>query len=321
MSISVSVIIPNYNHAKFLEQRINSVLNQTYKEFEIIILDDSSTDNSRDIIEKYRNNKKVSSIIYNEKNSGSTFRQWKKGFELATGDLIWIAESDDYADDIFLEKHVNNFKYCNSIVLSYCYSFLVNDRNEILPIIRNTDRIRDNSPIIIDGKDFILKNMIYGNTIYNASAVVFKRNILNHVDENYINYRFCGDWFFWNEILYLGKIAIVYQKMNYFRQHQNKISPRAEKEGLCFSEGLDVFLNIMNKMNIAKLKQCEFAGYFYYRILTSKKLDDNIKISVWNLWKLHYKHPFFYILLQIFKHFPSFCEKLIKSIYNNIRTI
>ena len=74
----VSVIIPNYNHARYLDERIQSVLNQTYQNFEVIILDDKSTDNSREVIEKYRAHPKIVHIIYNEINSGSTFRQWEK---------------------------------------------------------------------------------------------------------------------------------------------------------------------------------------------------------------------------------------------------
>ena len=100
--MNVSVIIPNYCHARFLNQRIDSVLNQTYSDYEVIILDDCSTDNSREIIESYRNHPKISHIVYNEKNSGSTFIQWEKGFELARGEYIWIAESDYVARSTFL---------------------------------------------------------------------------------------------------------------------------------------------------------------------------------------------------------------------------
>lgn len=77
--LKVSVIVPNYNHALFLEQRIESILNQTFQDFEVIILDDCSTDNSKKIIEKYRTHPKVSKIIYNDVNSGNTFKQWNTG--------------------------------------------------------------------------------------------------------------------------------------------------------------------------------------------------------------------------------------------------
>ena len=96
--MKVSIIVPNYNHEKYLDERIQSILNQTYQDFEIIILDDCSTDNSKFVIEKFRNNEHVSHIVYNEQNSGSTFKQWERGFELAKGELIWIAESDDSCD-------------------------------------------------------------------------------------------------------------------------------------------------------------------------------------------------------------------------------
>lgn len=74
----VSIIIPNYNHARFLDERMTSVLEQTYQHIEVIILDGCSTDNSREVIEKYRSNPKVRKIVFNDTNSGSPFRQWKK---------------------------------------------------------------------------------------------------------------------------------------------------------------------------------------------------------------------------------------------------
>jgi glycosyltransferase involved in cell wall biosynthesis len=104
----VSVIIPNYNHAAYLNERIDSVLNQTFRDFEVILLDDCSTDNSREIIESYRGHEKISQIEYNEVNSGSTFIQWKKGLDLAQGDWIWIAESDDVASNEFLSNAIEN---------------------------------------------------------------------------------------------------------------------------------------------------------------------------------------------------------------------
>lgn len=106
----VSVIIPNFNHEKYLDERIQSVLNQTYTDFEVIILDDVSKDNSKEVIEKYRSNPHVSNIVYNTENSGSTFKQWAKGFNLAKGGLIWIAESDDSCSPKLLEKLVNEFE-------------------------------------------------------------------------------------------------------------------------------------------------------------------------------------------------------------------
>ena len=105
----VSIIIPNYNHARFLDERMTSVLEQTYQHIEVIILDDCSTDNSREVIEKYRSNPKVSKIVFNDTNSGSPFKQWYKGFQLCKGEIVWIAESDDSCEPTFLESLVPCF--------------------------------------------------------------------------------------------------------------------------------------------------------------------------------------------------------------------
>ena len=95
---TVSVIIPNYNHAPYLRQRIDSVLKQDYQDFEVILLDDCSKDDSRQVLDSYRNHPKVSHVVYNEQNTGNTFIQWERGVNLAQGRYIWIAESDDVAE-------------------------------------------------------------------------------------------------------------------------------------------------------------------------------------------------------------------------------
>ena len=102
----VSIIVPNYNHGAYLRKRIDSVLNQTFQDFELILLDDCSTDNSVDILESYNTEARISHIEINKKNPGKPFQQWVRGIELAKGKYIWIAESDDYADNDFLEKTV-----------------------------------------------------------------------------------------------------------------------------------------------------------------------------------------------------------------------
>src|SRR3984957_7238976 len=99
----VSVVIPSYNHARFLRRRVDSVLQQTYQDFELILLDDCSCDNSREILSAYTGDPRAR-MEFNAVNSGSTFKQWNKGVRLARGEYVWIAESDDYSDTRFLER-------------------------------------------------------------------------------------------------------------------------------------------------------------------------------------------------------------------------
>src|SRR5688572_4442057 len=114
----VSVIIPNYNHAEYLRNRIDSVLNQTFQDIEVILLDDYSADRSLEILREYSDHPKVSHIVANDANSGSTFRQWEKGIDLAIGDWVWIAESDDWCETTFLESVLEYID--GSTVISCC---------------------------------------------------------------------------------------------------------------------------------------------------------------------------------------------------------
>ena len=115
----VSVIVPNYNHQAYLKERIDTILQQTYQDFELIILDDCSTDNSVNIIESYRDNEHVTHIVLNEQNTGSTFLQWDKGVSLAQGEYIWIAESDDAAHPQFLSTLVEQLEKHPEAVVAY----------------------------------------------------------------------------------------------------------------------------------------------------------------------------------------------------------
>jgi glycosyltransferase involved in cell wall biosynthesis len=218
----VTVIIPNYNHERYLQLRIDSVLNQTYRDFEVIILDDCSTDNSKDIIEKYRSNEKISAIVYNEKNSGSTFHQWKKGLELAKGEYIWIAESDDFADATLLEVLVKPFSIYPDLVISYCRSYSVDDDSKVKGLTLwadHLDNVRWTKDYVVTG-DIEVKNYLkYRNTIPNASSVVFKKpKEIDRVLKT--NLRFTGDWFFWKNLLKKnGRIYYCHVPLNYFRSH------------------------------------------------------------------------------------------------------
>src|ERR1700733_1271978 len=126
----VSVIVPNYNHARYLPKRIESILRQTFQDFELILLDDCSTDESRAILQEYAADPRVR-LEFNEVNSGSTFKQWNKGARLARGKYVWLAESDDYADERLLEKLIAPLEQDPSAVLCYCRSWRVSDDGEL----------------------------------------------------------------------------------------------------------------------------------------------------------------------------------------------
>src|SRR5574337_610889 len=196
----VSVIVPSYNHAAFLEQRPESIYNQSFRDFEVIILDDCSKDNSREIIEKYRSHPNTAHIIFNEKNSASTFVQWEKGVSLAKGKFIWIAESDDYCELNFLEVAVSHLS--DEYDLFYAKTTRVDETGNLM---QNQYRwYEDISPtrwkhdFENDAKAEVRDVLFKKCVINNASAVVFRKEprILEYLAE-IRGMRYAGDWFFW----------------------------------------------------------------------------------------------------------------------------
>jgi len=274
---TVSVIIPNYNHAAYLLQRIDSILMQSYQDFELIILDDCSKDDSRKIIETFRSHVKVSHIVYNEENSGSTFKQWEKGIALAAGELIWIAESDDWCEQNLLEELINGIEKDKECVISYCQSYCIYDTN-IINWVSQHPYLSE----VIEGHTFIQRYMLMNNSIFNASMVLWKKEYYQNVSKEFLNYKFCGDWLFWVELARQGHVHISGKTLNYFRKHENDVSGKASKNGQEIMETLN-FLNIIytekliNDQNYNKALKSLFRRYWGQKLNFDSDLSGKIK--------------------------------------------
>jgi glycosyltransferase involved in cell wall biosynthesis len=230
----VSVIVPNYNHASFLDERMRSILNQTYPEYEIIILDDKSDDDSLSVINKYRDNPHVSAVVCNERNSGSPFVQWHKGMDLAKGDLIWIAESDDSCARDLLSLLVDKFQKDDKCVLAFCRSALMNSAGICTGGHKNQQDLPGD--FHMDGRSFIIKYLRWRNVVVNASSAVFRKDIAMVVDRRYASYKGVGDWLFWIELSERGNVAFVDSQKNFFRQHDSNTTFRLASNGKAAEE-------------------------------------------------------------------------------------
>ena len=249
----VSVIIPNYNHARFLEKRIKSVLDQTYQDFEVIYLDDASTDNSDQVFAKFASDKRVQAM-YNESNSGSPFKQWNKGIRYSQGDYIWIAESDDYADKRLLAELVDRLDNNPTVGLAYCQSWVVDEYDNTTYTSKEwidfSDKKRWNNDFIDVGNE-CGRHLLFENTIPNASAVLIRRTIYEkagYVDESM---RLCGDWMLWVKMLLISDIAFVAEPLNYYRAHSQTVRNEANSNGLSVEEIYQVVRYILDNYNFA----------------------------------------------------------------------
>lgn len=219
----VSVVVPNYNHGAYLVRRIESILEQTFDNIEVIILDDCSDDNSIDIIKKYASHPKVSQVRLNDENSGSPFRQWKRGVDLAKGKLVWIAESDDTCSKEFLHTLVQYFKN-DDIVLAYSNCNIIDENDEVIMTSNNWVEAFRSEKWKRDHVEFgmeLLKNyQRYRNVISNASGVLFRKNVWDRL-EIPSGFRYTGDWFIWNSICAEGKVAYCASSLNNWRTHED----------------------------------------------------------------------------------------------------
>lgn len=252
----VSIILPNYNHSLYLPLRIDSILNQTFPDYELIILDDFSTDNSRDIIERYRNHPRVTSIIYNEKNSGSTFFQWEKGIQLAKGKYIWIAESDDFSDNNFLSKIIQGLESKQGVGLAFCASNITDKDNNVTSRNYNYDeRINQllSENFVMSGKEFCEQYLFFTCVIVNASSVVFEKKLYNQVSQDFKTYKVSGDWRMWVDICYDTNIFYLNESLNYFRYHTNNV--RTNKVSLMNEEAMFNYMASCKKTSSKTVQQ------------------------------------------------------------------
>ena len=246
----VSVVVPNYNHARFIRQRIESVLGQTYRDFEVILLDDCSTDESRSIISEYAADSRVR-IEFNEKNSGSTFKQWNKGVRLAKGEYVWIAESDDYADKNLLERLVAALDAEPSIAFAYCRSWRVSEENHLDGFADSyLERPRWTVDYCVDGREECRNFFVVYNTIPNASAAVFRKaayELVGGADESLL---LCGDWKLWAAMALTGNVAYVSEPLNYFRFHDASVRSQGLKARVHVAESLRVIRWILGRITL-----------------------------------------------------------------------
>lgn len=277
----VSVIIPNYCHAPYLRQRIDSVLAQSYPDFEVVLLDDCSTDGSREVIERYRNHPRIKQIVYNERNGGSAFAQWRKGFALTQGEYIWIAESDDYADPAFLERCVAELDADPACVLAHTLSRTVDSEGRPFGKVRHAGR-----PVRrMDGRRFVLRHLLRRNELYNASMAVFRRSALPAAGE-YEEFRYAGDWYFWMLVALQGRVSTVFEPLNAFRRHDAATTTQGERTGGLYEEVLQILPAIFSRMRTAAPVRWALEGKQLCRLHRARRRSGRNEAyeRLWSRW-------------------------------------
>lgn len=240
-SKKVSVVVPNYNYGKYIKKRIRSILKQTYPIYELIVLDDASTDGSAEMLKsvvldlKLKNPEMRVRFVGSKDNSGKAMAQWKKGFELAEGDFVWIAEADDLCSRRFLEEVIKGFDN-PEVVLSYAESMIINGAGVVIAPNFRWSRDKEKTghykkSYIKDGRQEIEEIMAIRCTIPNVSGVVFRKSAIKPKDlEKAIEFSQVGDWYFYVKTLEGGKISYNRKALNRFRVHKGSKTANSRNE-------------------------------------------------------------------------------------------
>jgi len=294
---TVSIIVPNYNHSRFLARRIGSILKQTFQDWELILLDDCSTDDSRSILCRYSGDPRVR-IECNEVNSGSTFKQWNKGVRLARGKYVWIAESDDYADERLLERLVAVLEDDPAVTLAYCRSWRVSEDDRRIGFadyyLDYLDSRRWSADFCVNGREECQNYLVSSNTVPNASSAIFRRVLYERVGCADESLRMCGDWKVWAAMALEGKVAYLSEPLNYFRTHDTSVRSKSNKEALDIAEYLQVIRWILDRVTPtdAVLKSvCRRQAALWVPALMSARVPFSLKLAILkNVWAID-PHP------------------------------
>lgn len=250
----VSVIVPNYNHAPYLRERLDSIYNQTYQNFEVILLDDCSKDESRTILKEYADRyPEKTTCDFNETNVGRANLQWNKGLAKANGKYIWIAESDDWCELDFLEKLVPKLEH-QSIMIAFARSVFMTDGRKSWSTeeyLSDIDMRWDKS-FTMTGYEAVLHGFAVKNIIPNVSSALFRNigKIPDEVMNIWENIRLCGDWIFYLYLVKGGAFSYTNETTNYYRIHSGSTSLKVQKTAEYYEESETVSCYIARNFKV-----------------------------------------------------------------------
>lgn len=206
----VSVYIPNYNYSKYIKKAIESVLNQTYRNTELIIIDDGSTDNSKNIINQYVNNSKVKCIF--QKNKGLNISN-NIALKISKGDYILRLDADDWLDPNCIEILYNTIKKDKDIGFVFSDYYFVDAQENIIKQVRRHD---------------FKKVKLLDQPAHGACSLIKRKLLLEY--GGYSEKFTCQDGFdLWLNFIGRKKILNINLPLFYYRQHSVSLSSNEKR--------------------------------------------------------------------------------------------
>lgn len=251
----ISVIVPIYNSEKHLSYCLESILNQTYKNLEIILINDGSLDSSLSICNDF--SKKDGRIrVYNKRNEGLPLTR-KFGIEKATGSYILFVDSDDYIDKLLCEKCIKEFKKSNCDFVWFNF-FVANGKNiKMVDLFSESKSIKQEDALLMTSKqestDYLWSKMFKIDCFKNISFPVF-----NMYEDAYT---------FIQVLLNTTSINLLNERLYYYVMHDNNMSTNLTIEKV--KGGIEnlkfKFEKLKNtSLNLGNLYANQFADLFFH---------------------------------------------------------
>ena len=211
---AVSVLLPIYNGADFVADAISSVLSQSFDDFELIIRDDQSTDQTRGIIHKFTDKRII--FVENNKNFG-LFGNFNACFDLSSGVFIQLFSQDDIMHHECLELQLSSMRKYENAAMTYCGIRTIDLSGRVL-----SDSPNDEMPELIDRELYLSLSAHYGALPASISTVMIRRKVLEEIGTFDFSMRVAGDVEFWNRIA--DEYPIVYNRkiVMDIRAHMNQ---------------------------------------------------------------------------------------------------
>lgn len=247
----ISVVFTSYNHKEYLKQALDSLVNQTYQNLEIIIIDDCSTDGSQEILKEYQHLQNIN-LKLSDVNSGSYVNSSNLGASLATGEFILFAQCDDYAVPNQIEKLLGPFYNNINIGVVYSKSNLVDDHGTYLQDDLQGRELAFKNHIkkspIINGNE-MRKFLSFSCVIPNLSAALIKNSLFKEVGLSN-QFLVVADWELWLNFSEKTDFYYLNEPLNNFRQHATTIRSKIKIK----TQIVEIFNMFYNHLNAYQLK-------------------------------------------------------------------
>lgn len=308
----ISVIMPSYNHGKFIEKAINSVLSQTFDDFELIIIDDASNDNSREVIVELAEKDKRIRVVFHNKNLGIA-KTFNEGIEMACGKYIAFIASDDKWKSDKLQKQVEILMKDENLAV-WAEGLVIDEKDEITGEIFTSWIKAEN----MKKSGYILEELLQRNFIFGSSFIIKRTNLASIRFNEKL--KFLNDWEFYVDIAKNYKYYFIPLPLAFYRIHGKNVTFSNRKKWN--EERVKVRLNFLNKYK--KDISTKTRAQLYYGIGRYYIVLENFDRGRKYIFKAVKEYPFKFrfiaaSLLTIFgKNFHEKVFSIFRKLFNKL---